>query len=485
MKNIFIVCIGALLSSVLLTAASPGHDIWYVAYFALIPMLLAITYSKRGFLTAWLFGTAYFIMNIHWVVNAVSEFGNAPLLVGWVVAVLFSALLGLFWGVFGWLYIKKRGANLLLACVIVALEVAKSTIFTGFPMLNLSHTQYSFLPTIQIAEITGAFGVSLIISYMNVSLASAVTDKNRQSVIFAIIFTLASLIYGYTVQNRDYAGSNLKVRVIQPAYSQAEKWIPEKKYDHMAVVNGLLRQPQTEKLDMILLPETVYPAFLNESFAGYQMLDIAGEHTPVIAGGMRFTEKDEKRSYRNSVFLFDKNNVSLYDKLHLVPFGEYFPLKTLFKPIDFYFFQGAEDFTPGSEPTVFVADKFTAAPMICYESMYSHLVRDQVMLGADIITVVTNDSWFGDTTGPYQHLAADVMRAVEFRKPLLRAAQSGISACIDPSGKINGIIPLGVKDSLDCNVTTHKGLTLFATGGYGWLAVFLFAAWYFSRRKNP
>jgi apolipoprotein N-acyltransferase len=116
--------------------------------------------------------------------------------------------------------------------------------------------------------------------------------------------------------------------------------------------------------------------------------------------------------------------------------------------------------------------------------MYSDLVRDQVMLGADVVTVVTNDSWFGDSKGPYQHLATDVLRAVEFRKPVLRAAQSGISACITPSGEVTDTLGTGVKGTLECSVTTHKGLTLFATGGYGWLAVFLFAAWYFSRRKG-
>jgi apolipoprotein N-acyltransferase len=484
MKNIALLLFAAITSSVLMTAASPGYDQWYAAYFALAPMLIAIPLTGFGFLTGWLYGTLYFLLNIHWVVNAVSDFGNSPFFVGVLVAAAFSMGLGLFWGVFGYLYKKKHKAGFLMAGVVVALEVARSTLLTGFPMLNLSHTQYTFLPAIQIAEVAGSYGISLIIAYMNLSIASLITNKNKQSILFALLLTAASIIYGFSVQGRTYAGTDINVSIIQPAYSQADKWIPEKKYDIMSDVNTMLRAVDLEKHDMVILPETVYPAFLNPSFAGYHMLSIAGEKVPVIAGGIRFIENDGKRIYKNSVFMFDGENVSTYDKIHLVPFGEYFPLKNIFKPIDYYFFKGAEDFAPGDGASVFVNEKFTAAPMVCYESMYSDLVRDQVMLGADVVTVVTNDSWFGDSKGPYQHLATDVLRAVEFRKPVLRAAQSGISACITPSGEVTDALGTGVKGTLECSVTTHKGLTLFATGGYGWLAVFLFAAWYFSRRKG-
>lgn len=484
MKNFTLALVSSAISAFLLTLASPGYNLWPLAYFALVPMLVSIPVTEKKFLTGWLFGTIYYAVNLRWVINAVSDFGNSPFIVGLLVTIGFAMILALFWGVFTYLYLSKRGSLLLMAGVAVTLEVIKSSIFSGFPMLNLAHTQYSFIPAIQIAEVTGEYGVSLIIAYSNLAAASLITDKNRHSVVLAAILAAASFIYGFSVSGRDYAGNDMRAHIIQPAYSQADKWIPDKKYDIMALVNGMLRMTDPEKYDLVLLPETVYPAFLNESFAGFQMLDLFAEKVPVLAGGIRFTENEGKKTYYNSVFLFDKGRVSVYDKLHLVPFGEYFPLKTLFKPIDYYFFKGAEDFTPGREATVFVRDKFSAAPMVCYESMYSSLVRTQVMMGADVITVVTNDSWFGNTMGPYQHLATDVMRAVEFRKPVLRAAQSGISACITPDGKIQGSIPMGKKDSLDCTVRPHKGMTVFAAGGYGWLAVYLFAAWFFTRRKN-
>ncbi|PLX70820.1 MAG: apolipoprotein N-acyltransferase [Denitrovibrio sp.] len=484
MKHFLIAVISALFSAFLLTLASPGYSIVPLAYVALVPLLIAISLTERGFFTGWLFGSFYFLFNLHWVINAVSEFGEAPYAVGIIVTILFACLLGVFWGVFGWIYRRKVGANLLLAGVLVALEVAKSTIFTGLPMLNLAHTQYTFPPAIQIAEVTGEFGISLIIAYVNISIASLITHRNKHSVIFAALVLLASLSFGFLVSDRQYAGTNLKVRLIQPAYSQKDKWVPEKKYDIMALVNQMVRKAENENYDLLMLPETVYPAFLNPDFGGYHVLDIAGEKVPIISGGIRYDEIDGKKQYFNSAFMFSKGEVSIYNKLHLVPFGEYFPFKTLFKPIDYYFFQGAEDFQKGEEAVLFIGDKFSAAPMICYESMYSKLVRNQVMLGSDMLTVVTNDSWFGNTSGPYQHLATDVLRAVEFRKPLLRAAQTGISACIDAGGNVTGSLPLGEKGYLDCEVTTHKGLTMFATGGYGWLAAFLLATWYINRRKE-
>jgi len=484
MKNLVISVAPPLLSAGLLSLASPGVNLWFFAYLALVPMLLWISFKGSGFLTGFLFGLFYYPVNIRWITVAVSEFGNAPLAVGILITLLLSAVLALFWGIFGRLYQKRYSAPLLMAGLIVTLEIVKSNIFSGFPILNLSHTQYTFLPAIQIAEITGEYGISLVIAYVNISTASLITDKNRQSAALALILLAASFSYGFLVQKRDYAGTDLNVRIIQPAYSQADKWIPENKYDIMADVNSMLRNSNAEKYDLLLLPETVYPAFLNANFAGYHMLEITGERTKVVTGGIRYTEKDKKRIYHNSAFLFDKGSVSIYDKLHLVPFGEYFPFKTLFKPIDYYFFKGAEDFTPGAETRTFDTGLFNAAPLICYESMYSSLVREQVMLGADILTVVTNDSWFGHSTGPYQHVASDVLRAAEFRKPLLRAAQSGPSACIKPSGEIIREMPLDEKGYLDCSVTTHKGLTLFASGGYGWLAALLFLSWYFSRRRK-
>jgi apolipoprotein N-acyltransferase len=418
------------------------------------------------------------------VVTAVSDFGHSPFFVGVIVTIAFSAVLGLFWGAFGWIYEKKKGANLLLACVIVALEIIRSNILSGFPMLNLAHTQYSFAPAIQIAEVTGEFGVSLIIAYVNLALAAFFVAKNKQSILLAGIMLAASLAYGFSVQNRDYAGNDLKLRIIQPAYSQADKWNPDKKFDIIADVGDMMKNSEAEKYDLVILPETVFPAFLNKDTLGYTLLTELGQKTNVIAGGIRRNETEGKTIYNNSVFFFDKDRVSIYDKLHLVPFGEYFPLKTLFKPIDYYFFKGAEDFTAGESPVLFTKDKFSIAPMICYESMYSSMVRAQALLGSDIITVVTNDSWFGSTKGPYQHMASDVFRAVEFRKPVIRAAQSGISACIDSGGHIQNSLPTNQKGYMDCTATTHKGLTIFATGGYGWLAIVLFASWYFTRRKN-
>jgi apolipoprotein N-acyltransferase len=472
------------LSAALLTVASPGFDLWFIAYIALIPMLIGVSKSPKPYIAGWFFGFIYYAVNMRWVVTAVSDFGNSPKFVGILVCIAFTFALGAFWGLFGWIAGKKKNANLLLAGVIVALEVVRANILSGFPWLNLSHTQYTFLPAIQIAEIAGEFAISLIVAYVNLSLASVILRRNFQSVIFAAVMLGASFSYGLLSADREYSGETLKTRIIQPAYSQADKWNPEKQFDIKILVNQLIRESEPEKYDLLMLPETVYPSFMTPDFSGYALMEVYGYKVPLITGGIRYKEKEDKRTYHNSVFMFNNDTRLVYDKRHLVPFGEYFPLAGIFKPIDYYFFKNAEDFTPGKDPIIFAGDNYRAAPLICYESAYSELVREQVIKGADILTVVTNDSWFGKTQGPYQHLAADVMRAVEFRKGVVRAAQNGISACIEPSGKITDSIGLDKKGYLDCDAKTYRGLTLFATGGYGWLALFLFASWFISRRRS-
>jgi len=484
MNNFLSYIVLPIVSAIILTSASPGYDLWFFAYFALIPLMVGISKVKKPAISGFIFGFSYYLINMQWVITAVSDFGDAPYFAGVILCLIFTIGLGLFWGLFGWVAGKKGGANLLLAGVIVTLEVIKANFFTGFPWLNLSHTQATFLPAIQIAEVAGEFSISLIIAYVNISLASIVLKRGFHSFLLAMVMLVASFSYGFLVKNRDYAGETIRTRIIQPAYSQKDKWDPDKKFEIIIDINQLVRGSEPEKFDLLVLPETVYPDFMNEDFSGHALLEVYGEKIPIITGGIRHKTTDDKRYYYNSVLMFDGNKKMTYDKRHLVPFGEYFPLAGFFKPIDYYFFKDAEDFTAGKEHTVFDRGRYKPAPMICYESAYSELVREQVLKGADILTVVTNDSWFGETNGRYQHLATDIMRAVEFRKGVVRAAQSGISACISPSGEVTASKGLNEKGYLDCEARSHRGLTIFATGGYGWLAIFLFVSWFVSRRRS-
>lgn len=486
MKNKYAYITASAVSALLLTLASPGYDLWFLAYVAFIPALVAAEKYERPGLILWIMGFLYYSFNLRWVETSISVFGGAPSFIGYLAACALGAFLALFWAVFGRVYKRKTGSCLLAAVVFVCLEVVKGSLLGGFPWLNLSHTQYKFPAAIQIAELGGEYLVSFVIIYFNIALAGFITRRQKNPAAIAVITLAACFSYGFIAMHRHYdVQHTVRTRILQPDYKQSDKWDPFKDFEIFYKVNEMVRASSPASYDLLVLPESVYPHFMSEDFSGYQLLSVISDTTPVIAGGIRYDQdKKGKSQYFNSVFMFDKGQVSTYDKRHLVPFGEYFPLGGIFKPIDYYFFKGAEDFSAGSEPTVFKSGLFTAAPLVCYESAYSRLVQPQIDNGADMITVVTNDSWFGKTQGSYQHVAEEVLRSVEFRRSVVRAAQTGVSACIEPTGQIQAELGAGKAGYLDCRVRTLNVKTLYASAGYIWLIVFIALAVYLERKKR-
>ncbi|WP_295225772.1 apolipoprotein N-acyltransferase [Seleniivibrio sp.] len=482
MKEKLIPYLSALLSAFLLTLASPGIDLWFLAYFALVPVILAASNNKRPWLIFFTFAFLYYCYNLRWVETSVSHFGGAPAIVGMLLVAVFAAVLALFWALFGFIYKRRPSANILAATAIVALEIVRANLFTGFPWLYLGHTQTSFAPAVQAADLGGEFLISLVVAYFNLALASFIRDRNRNSFAIASVVVVAVFSYGFLAEHREYNHEILKTRIIQPAYSQNDKWNMDKELEVILQVSELIRNSSPQNYDLLMLPESVYPNMMDKDFTGYRLMSIVSEVTPVLAGVIRNDGKVKDRKYYNSVYLFDGKNVQTYDKRHLVPFGEYFPLGTLFKPIDYYFFKGAEDFSAGTTPVVFDHEKIKAAPLVCYESAYSGLVRPQIEAGANMIAVVTNDSWFGDTQGPYQHMATDIMRAVEYRRSVVRAAQTGVSACIDPDGTIQAEFGLNKAGYLDCDVKTVTARSIFSVTGYLWLVLLIMGIYIYERR---
>lgn len=484
MKKLLIPYLLAAVSAFLLTLASPGIDLWFLAYFALVPVLIGASGNRRPWLVFFTFAFLYYSYNLRWVETSVSYFGGAPSVVGYLLVGVFSAVLALFWAGFGWIYARRPSASILAATVIVALEVLRANVFTGFPWLYLGHTQTSFLPAFQAADLGGEYLITLVVAYFNLALAAFVRDRNTNSISIAFVLVVAVFSYGFLAKGREYNHEILKTRIIQPAYKQTDKWNKDKEAEVILQVSEMIRNSAPQNYDLLVLPESVYPNMMNRDFAGYRLMSIVSEITPVLAGVIRNNGKVEDREYFNSVYLFDGKDVQTYDKRKLVPFGEYFPMGSLFKPIDYYFFKGAEDFSAGREPTVFSHEKIKAAPMVCYESAYSNLVRPQIEAGANMIAVVTNDSWFGDTQGPYQHMAVDIMRAVEYRRSVVRAAQTGVSACIDPDGTIQAELGLNKAGYLDCEVKTVTAKSIFSVTGYLWLVLLIAGIFIYERRQR-
>jgi len=352
---------------------------------------------------------------------------------------LYFGLFGLFISTFNF---KLSTLNfLVIPSAWVLLEYARSHLFTGFPWALLAYSQYLNLPAIQIADITGAWGVSFLVMLVNALIYSFTANRLPFTVFLKkyfvfILCIIVALIYGYyktyNLQLTTY-NSRTKISVIQGNIPQELKWEEDAQDDIVKKYLSISRQAIKDGPDLIIWPEASLPTILEEEPEFFEIARWFARKSkmPLLLGSA--TKRDSL--YYNSALLVSEKGALLnrYDKLHLVPYGEYIPLRKFFPFLDVVVPIG--DFASGEECTVFeTQDKFSV--LICFEDVFPELSRNFVKRGADFLVNITNDAWFGETSSPYQHLSASVFRAVENRRNLVRAANTGVSAFIAPSGEI-------------------------------------------------
>jgi apolipoprotein N-acyltransferase len=332
-----------------------------------------------------------------------------------------------------------------------ALELARTHVFSGFPWALLGYSQYRFLPLIQIADITAVYGVSFLIVLTNASLAGIIEDRKRVAPLLACLAVLgASAGYGALRLQEQTEGQPLRVAVVQGNIEQDKKWDQAYQAEVIGTYERLTREAVRSRPDLVIWPETATPFY----FGGAERNDpgltsdlrsfVRTTGTPLLTGSPYY-ERRPDRTYvlRNSAYLLDRDGstAAVYHKLHLVPFGEYVPLKNLLFFVE-KMVQAIGDFQTGAERTVMElggreGERSVAfSTVICYEIIFPDLVRSFVDRGARVMTTITNDAWFGRTAAPRQHFAMSVFRAVENRVPVARAANTGVSGFIDARGRI-------------------------------------------------
>ncbi|MBL7084895.1 MAG: apolipoprotein N-acyltransferase [Candidatus Omnitrophica bacterium] len=427
----------ASLSAILLSLAFPKPGLGFLAWFALVPWFFALQKEKplRAFLLSYLVGLIFFSGTLYWV-NYVSGLGFSILV----------AYLALYFAIFGFLFsINYRQSTisnfLVIPCLWVALEYIRSHLFTGFGWALLGYSQYSVLPLIQISDITGAYGVSFLIVLVNL----AIWQTIRKKILFPVFCIFSSLIlvlgYGYFKLNQPAQGQDIKVAVVQGNIPQRMKWDPQARDCILQRYLGLTEEAARSRPEIIIWPETSVPGFLEDD---PQLLEEISSLSKKIFPSYLLVgtpQEGEQRSiYNSATLLLEGEILQRYDKLHLVPFGEFIPWPQFFSRFSFAGLIG--NFSPGEVYTVFSsafpkADiKFSA--LICFEDVFAHLARSFVRGGAKILVNMTNDAWFEDSSEPYQHLQASVFRAVENRVNVVRSANTGVSCFINPWGKILG-----------------------------------------------
>lgn len=448
----------AVLSGILLAASFPSLDWSFLAWFALVPFLFALRdlTVRAGLLLSFLFGIVFFSGTVYWVTNSIHVYGHVPLLLASLITLLFSVILALFIAPFGAAVIYVRttrpGIVFLAAPALwVTLELARAHLFSGFPWALAGYSQYRMLPVIQVADLAGVYGVSFVIVLVNTAIAELISDRKRFTpLLTASVVLIAALGYGYHRLNAEAGSSGITVTVVQGNIEQDKKWDPAYQGEVIATYQRLTRKAIEQKPDLVIWPETATPFYFGGNRDNAHRSEdlrrfVRAINTPLLTGSPTYEVKGGRATaLRNSAFLLDRDGAtgSLYHKMHLVPFGEYVPMRKLLFFIK-KMVQATDDldFEAGVEHTVTKVrlppgDAVAIGTVICYEIIFPDLVRRFVNEGATVMTTVTNDAWFGRTGAPYQHFSMAVLRAVENRVPIARAANTGISGFIDAKGRI-------------------------------------------------
>jgi len=470
-------------AGVLGALAFPVTDWWLCAWVWLVPPLLfALSRSVRGALAdGWLCGTVFYCVLLRWLDHTFRHFSAIPWPITWLPIVALAAYCGLYAGLVAaavaWLRVRI-GPGLALAVVPVlwvAGEWVRGHLMDGFPWGLLGYSQHSRLPVIQVAELGGVYAVSFVIAAANAAVAALIGLGWRRALPGAAVaagLLAGSLVFGWSALSREAARApqEIRVGVIQPSIEQTLKWDPAEHARVLDVYDALTREAGRSHPALILWPETATTLFLRGDPALQVRLAAlsAALDTPLLIGSID-REDGPRGSLLNSAFLLTGRGIAgKYDKIHLVPFGEYVPLSWLIGFVRSWA-EFISDFGTGRVETVFPLDAAPFGVVICYEVIFPELFRGFVARGAAFMVNITNDAWFGRTSGPWQHLSMLPLRAVEHRVGIARAANTGISAFVEPSGRVSQELPLYARGVLTGEIPLRSGSTLYTRLG-DWLA---------------
>jgi len=444
------------ISGLLLTAAFPKIEWHLLSWIAFVPLLYAIKNNsaaggsiKLGFFT----GVIHYATLLYWIPGVVVTYGRLPMPVSWAVFLLLVIYLSLYPMLFAGMLgaLAKGGAMHLWHAPFLwtGLEYLRAFLLTGFPWENLGCSQYKWLRLIQISDIFGFYGLSALIVAVNVGLfelCDALGQKRTVSwkpIVAVALAMTGVLVYGTLrmaqIDKRAKIAPKRTVTLVQGNIDQANKWIPEFRDETLKRYGRLTESASKNRPDLTIWPETALPFyFLHDEIPTAQVFDLVRKsHGYFIVGSPSFRVEEGGIRYFNSAFLInpDGNVVGRYDKVHLVPYGEYVPLKK-YVPFLGKLVEAVGDFEPGEAGHTLCLDGEKVGVLICFEVIFPELARAAVQNGARLLVSIPNDAWFGTTSAPYQHLSMAVFRAVETRRALARAANTGISAFVDPVGRI-------------------------------------------------
>lgn len=451
------------LSGLLLTLAFPKAGLDVLAWVALVPFLYTLREGGRRerLISGLSFGLVHYLSLLYWVVYTLNTYGYIPLVLCVPIVLLLSLYLSLYPCLFAWVVgrpgIKPLVLILLAPALWVCLEYVRAWALTGFPWELLGYSQHRVLPMIQIADLFGVYGVSFLIVLVNTAIFTACLFFSKKTwnggmlsgktvlihgsaalVCVALTWTYGSLRIRQIDRLAAGAGT-ASVSVIQGNIDQSMKWNTSYQHETLFKYRQLSMQAAEARPDLIVWPETSAPFYFgnDKSLSSLVRQTIETCGTEFLIGFPSYEQDMDRFRFFNSAHLFDPRGeiTGSYSKVHLVPFGEYVPLQK-FLPFIQKLTAQSGDFFPGEKGSILWFGKGGAGVQICFEVIFPGLSRAMVKNGAKLLVNITNDAWFGTSSAPYQHFSMVKFRAVENKRAVARAANTGISGFIDPVGRV-------------------------------------------------
>lgn len=499
----------AVLSGLMLALTFPKFSWSWLAWFAFLPLffvLLQPITRRAAFFHSLLFGEVFYALLLYWVVGVMHEFGYLPLPLAILFLFGFSLYNALFFAVFGILARKILTQNYLylkwflptppqiallnsvfVAALWVAVEFLQTHLFGGFPWCLLGYSLVNYLGLMQLSTVTGIYGVSFLVCGINVMLAQALYQRKRTLFVGTAILLGLLLTGDFAVRTWWLGGSaetmparpqaaptRHEVAILQVNIPQATDWT-RPVFD--AWLSTLEKMLLASRGEIAVMPENPAPFYYPDDRAFTERLESMAERSGrFLIAGVVMSHDDAQGhpgTFNSAATLApDAHLVAAYDKQHLVPFGEYVPLR---KYLSFAgkLTREVSDFSAGDRFTLSVINGNRAGIFICYEAIFPDLVRRFTAAGAEVLINITNDGWYGDSSAPYQHFEMSRVRAIENRRYLIRAANTGISAIVDPYGRVIAKTKLNKQVVLQGEFEYRTDQTFYVRFGdvFAWLCV--------------
>lgn len=478
----------AIATGVLFALSFPDTAQGWLMFLALAPLLVAVMRARttwEAFFLGWTALTTAWLIMVPWVVRVMSHYGGLPYFVGVLAFVAMALVLGLYGGAFTAIVKRLRLGErflpwLLISLAWAAIEFARTFLLTGFPWNLVATAMIDYTSLIQIDRAFGPYFTGALVLLPSVLIAWLVTQRVTA---FARVIVVGSLgivllvwwgtgLVASKLIARPQGGDSVKAALLQPNISQEMRWDEDNVLAIYRKMIAMTVDAARNGAKVVVWPESTVPlSYTETNFYRASIEELSREHDIDIILGSVATDPARPNKLWNSAFLAsDGRTIGHYDKIRLVPFGEYVPLRrVLFFAEKLVRAVGEFEFGTNETP---LGGKLRYGPAICYEIVYPQITRSQIRNGADVLVTITNDAWYDGTSAPAQHLWQARLRAIEGNRYLLRAATTGISAFVDPTGRVLESIPMGTDGIIYATFEPRTETTPYVKFGdwFAWVA---------------